>query len=474
MVKNKVPSHIFRGYDIRAIADTELTDENIDKIIKAYATFLYRRRIKKVVVGYDTRLSSKRIHKQTIETLTSCGIDVIDIGLSLTQIVYFAQYAFLAKGAVMITASHNPKEFNGFKFAVGFSDTLIDTEVQLLRVVAQKEDFEFYKGKGKVIKEEVYSLYEKDILSKISNNKSFKIVIDACNGTSGEFLPKFLRAAGHTVVEQNCKLDGNFPNGTPDPTEKEVLTRLGKRVIAEKADVGFAYDCDGDRLGIVDEKGRFIWNDNLVSVFALDILDFMPGSPIVYNTLCSQQVTEVINKAGGKPFMWMTGHSFIKAKVKEIRALFGGELSGHFFFMDNFYGHDDGAYASIRLLNYIERHKTTLGKVVDKLPTYVSSPEIKFGCPDNIKFEFIATKITKEFKKLFGPKAKYIDIDGIRADSGTDMAIVRASQNGPYITVKFEAKTKSGYDRLKKEIKAILTKYKEVDFESGVNKDALD
>ncbi len=468
-----VPSHIFRGYDLRGIAETELTNENVKTIAQAYITMLYERRIRQVVIGYDTRLSSVRIHKVLVDTLLENGVDVIDFGLGLTQIMYFAQYRYLSKGGVFITASHNPSDYNGMKLGIGFSDTMVSEEIIQLRDIAQKGVFKRFPGKGSYQKVETYPDYEKDLLTKVKTTKKYKIVIDACNGTAGAFLPQFLRKAGHEVIEQNCELDGNFPHGTPDPTEKDVLQRLADRVIKEKADAGFSYDCDGDRLGIVDDLGRFIWNDNLVSIYAMDILEYMPGSPIVFNTLCSQQVIDVIKEHGGKPVMWMTGHSFIKAKVKETRAPFGGELSGHFFFMDNFYGHDDGAYASMRLLAYMERKGKSLSQIIDSLPKYISSPEIKFGCPDNRKFQLISNEITADLKRLL-QGAEYVDIDGFRADKDTKMVIIRASQNGPYITVKFEAKDQKDYDWLKIEIKNMLQKYPEVDFASGVNKDALD
>lgn len=467
------PFHIFRGYDIRGLADSELTEDNVIKITRAYITMLFERRIKQVVIGYDTRLSSKRIHKTIVDNLLENGVDVIDFGLGLTQIMYFAQYRYLAKGGIFVTASHNPADYNGVKLGIGFSDTLVSEEIIQLKEIVKSGKYKKFDGKGKYEKVDVYSDYEKDLLNKVSTKKKYKIVIDACNGTAGKFLPHFLRTAGHEVIEQNCELDGNFPHGTPDPTEKHVLQRLADRVIKEKADVGFSYDCDGDRIGIVDENGRFVWNDNLVSIYAMDILQYLPSSPIIFNTLCSQQVIDVIKIKGGKPVMWMTGHSFIKAKVKEIRAPFGGELSGHFFFMDNFYGHDDGAFASMRLLSYMERTKQSLGQIIDSLPKYISSPEIKFGCPDDRKFDLINNEITKDIKKLM-PKADYVSIDGIRADFDTKMLIIRASQNGPYITVKFEAKKQKDYDWLKLEIKKMLQKYKEIDFASGVNKDALD
>jgi phosphomannomutase/phosphoglucomutase len=253
----------------------------------------------------------------------------------------------------------------------------------------------------------------------------------------------------------------------------EVLERLAEGVKKAKADIGFAYDTDGDRMAVVDENGHVLHMDTIVSLFAQDVLDFLPGSQIVYNTLCSRQVTETIESAGGKPVMWLTGHSFIKAKVKETGSPFGGELSGHIFFFDNFYGHDDGAFASVRLLAYLERKNESVSAAVAKLSHYYSSPEIKFGLSDAIKFNFIDTVIRQEFKSLW-PKGAVIDIDGIRVDLADRMVIIRASQNGPYITVKFEGKTEAIYNELKGQLKTLLSKYAEIDWSKGVNIKALD
>jgi len=374
----------------------------------------------------------------------------------------------------MITASHNPKEYNGLKLGVGFSETMITEEIMEYRDLVKSKQFTSLPTKGKHVQKDIFPDYLDDILRHSDPlKKKFKVVVDACSATTGIFIPPLLRKAGCEVIEQNCVPDGNFPVGTPDPTEKEVLERLGKRVIAEKADIGFAYDADGDRLGVVDENGGLLWNDVLVSIFAKDILDFLPGSKIIFNTLCSKQVDEVVKKAGGIPIIWKTGHSFIKAKVREERAPFGGELSGHFFFVDNFYGHDDGAMGTMRMLSYMDRQQKKLSEIVSKLPQYISSPEIKVGCPDATKFELVSKKIGAEIKKLY-PNASYVEIDGVRMDTENEMLIIRASQNGPYLTVKLEGKTQESYDMLKKQVGVILHAFSEIDFTSGVNTKALD
>ncbi len=466
------PDHVFRGYDLRGVVGTDLNEARVENLGKAYATWLLQRRIFDCVLGYDSRLSSPSFRDAMVKGLTESGITVYDIGMTLSQICYFAQYYFRTRGMVMITASHNPKEFNGFKFGIGYSETMLTTDIVEFRELAKSGKFVSRKPKGKHIKKDVTEDYLNDIIRRVDKIGHFKVVVDSCAATTGIFLPKLFRMLGCEVIEQNTKIDGNFPVGVADPTEREVQERLARRVVKEKADIGFSYDTDGDRLGAVDEKGNLIWNDTLVSLFSKDILDFLPGSKIVFNALCSKQVDDVVKEAGGKPVIWLTGHSFIKAKVRDERAPFGGELSGHFYFVDNFYGHDDGAVASLRLLAYLTRRKLTLSQAVKELPQYFSSPEIKVGCADVIKFDVVTNKIGGSIKKLY-PKAKYIEIDGVRMDTEAEMLIVRASQNGPYLTVKFEAKSKKMYDVLKKQVSNILHSLKEVDFKSGVNVDSL-
>jgi phosphomannomutase/phosphoglucomutase len=470
-----VPDHVFRGYDLRGVVGTDLDDENVLILAKAYATYLLQRRIYDCVLGYDSRESSPRFRDIFVKGLTESGIKVFDIGIALSQMCYFAQYYFRTRGMVMITASHNPKEYNGFKFGTGYSETMVTEEIiafkELVKSVESIKSVESVK-KGEHVKYDIFPDYQKDLLRRIGKIKKFKVVVDSCAATTGLFLPKILRSVGCEVIEQNTTPDPNFPVGVADPTEKEVQERLAKRVIAEKADLGFSYDTDGDRVGVVDGAGNLIWNDNLVSIFSKDVLDFAPGSKIIFNVLCSKQVDEVIKQNGGQAIMWRTGHSFIKAKVRDERAIFGGELSGHFFFVDNFYGHDDGAIASLRLLAYLTRVDQTLQETIAKLPHYFSSPEIKVGCADNIKFSVVTNKIGGEIKKLY-PTAKYVEIDGVRMDTEEEMMIVRASQNGPYLTIKFEGKSQEKYDQLKEQVAKILHSIKEVDFKSGVNIDSL-
>lgn len=468
-----IPDHVFRGYDLRGLVGSELNNMTVMQLAKGYATWLIRRRVYDCVLGYDCRLSSPEFRDIMVKNLTESGITVYDIGLTLTQIAYFAQYFFRTRGMVMITASHNPKEYNGFKFGTGFSETMLTEDVIEFRNLVKSNQFITRNPKGTCIKKNLKQIYIDDLLRRVDKIGKYKVVVDSCAGVTGIYIPDILRRVGCEVVEQNTKPDGNFPVGTPDPTESEVQERLAKRVVREKADIGFSYDTDGDRIGVVDGEGNLLWNDTLLSLYACDVLSTLPGSRIVFNALCSKQVPETIKREGGVPVIWKTGHSFIKAKVRDEHAAFGGELSGHMYFLDNFYGHDDGAIATLRLLSYLTRIGKSLKLAILDLPQYVSSPEIKVGCPDKIKFELVSKKIGQEIKKLY-PKAQYVEIDGVRMDTSDEMLIVRASQNGPYLTIKFEAKTKAAYNKLKKQVNKILHTFSEIDFKSGVNTTELD
>ena len=468
----QIPDHVFRGYDLRGVVGADLDEERVELLGKAYATWLLRRNVTDCVVGFDSRESSPAFRDALVKGLTESGVSVFDIGMTLSQICYFAQYHFLTRGMVMITASHNPKEYNGFKFGTGFSETMVTSEIIEFKELVSSGNFITSGAKGTVTQKDIFPIYKADLKRRVNKTGHFKVVIDSCAATTGLFLPTILREAGCEVIEQNTTPDPTFPVGVADPTEKEVLERLAKRVVSEKADMGFAYDTDGDRVGVVDEDGRMLWNDTLVSLFAKDIIVSLPKAKIVYNVLCSKQVDDVIAEAGGTSIMWTTGHSFIKAKVKEEHAPFGGELSGHFFFVDNFYGHDDGAMASLRLLSYLTKVNKSLKNAVNELPPYISSPEIKVFCPDATKFKTVSKDIGDKVKAQY-PNAKFTEIDGIRMDLPGNMFVIRASQNGPYLTAKFEAKTQEKYDELKTFVAKTLKEVSDVDMSKGVNTDAL-
>jgi phosphomannomutase/phosphoglucomutase len=379
----------------------------------------------------------------------------------------------------MITASHNPWNYNGFKMATGYSQTTMKNDIQEIKELAETENFFEAEECGRLEKIDVREDYIKDILKRVRINKKFKIVVDSRHGTTGLYAPEILERAGCEVIARNIELDGHFPKGTPDPTDEEFMKQLGELVVSEKADLGVAFDGDGDRIGVVDEKGRILWNDVLVAIFAQEILGRFPKSKIIYNALCSGLVREVIERNSGEPIMWLTGHAFIKAKIAEEGAAFGGELSGHFFFKDNAYGHDDGTYAILRVLEYLSEKNISLSGLFDSFPKYFSSPEIKIGCPDDKKVEVIK-HLSKKFKEDF-PGGKVSDEttipgnDGTRVDFEDGMMIFRYSQNGPYITVRFEAKDQEAYDKRKVYTREILKGYPDMIWEDElcVNLDAL-
>lgn len=460
---------IFRNYDIRGIVDVDLDNEKVEAIGKAYGTFLNKRKIHQIVVGRDCRLSGEEFQNAFVKGVLSTGIDVIDLGVIMTQMMYFGQYRFQTNGGAMLTASHNPWNFNGFKLGIGFSQTTGPEEVQELRRLVETEEFFVSDKLGTVSKADIKEDYFNDVLKRIRLKKKFKVVVDSHHGTTGIYIPELLRRAGCEVIEINTNVDGHFPDGTPDPTDAHLMNGLAKITIENKAEVGFAFDGDGDRIGLVDEKGHVLWNDVLVAIFSQEILERFPNSKIIYNTLCSQVVREVVKLNGGIPIIWKTGHAFIKAKIAEERAAFGGELSGHFFFADNAYGHDDGSYACLRVLEYLSEKNLTLSQLYESFPVFISSPEIKIGCPDDKKAAVIKD-LSVKFKNDF-PDAQITDDtiipgdDGTRADFADGMMIFRYSQNGPYITVKFEAKDQAKFEERRAYVRKMLKGYPEMIWE---------
>ncbi|MFH0856905.1 MAG: phosphomannomutase/phosphoglucomutase [bacterium] len=476
----KINPYIFRGYDIRGKAGEDLDAKKVELIGKAYGTFLRRRKIRHAVAGRDCRLSGEEYLAAMIKGMRSVGINIINLGMIMTQMMYYAQYRYQTNGGVIITASHNPANYNGMKMAVGYSQTTGPHDIIEIKEIINKGEYYKCEEEGTIEKKDVTEDYYNDLLKKIVLKKKFKVVLDSCFGTTGIYIPEILKRAGCEVIGKNLKVNGSFPLGTPDPTEKKVVDRVAKVVLEERADIGLAFDGDGDRIGLVDEKGNILWNDVLVAIFAQEILERFPGSKIVYNNLCSQVVREVIKINGGIPVMWKTGHSFMKAKISEEKAAFGGELSGHFFFADNFYGHDDGAYAALRLLEYLSEKNKTVGEIYESFPRYISSPEIKIGCPDDKKVAVI-NELTRKFKDDFSD-AEITDSniipndDATRADFDDGMMIFRYSQNGPYITVKFEAKDEKTYEERKKYVRDTLKSYPDMIWkdELCVNLESLD
>lgn len=441
--------HIFREYDIRGIADVDLVDSTAILIGKALGTHLKREGKKSIVVGRDVRLSSERLRNAILSGMTSTGMDAIDVGLVPTPANYFAILHYKADGGMMITGSHNPIDYNGFKMSknVGSVAAIFGEEIQQLKSLIEKNDFE--TGKGTVEVRDVIPEYMAALKERIKINKKLRIVIDAGNGTAGEIGPALFESLGCEVIRLYCELDGTFPNHLPDPTVPKYVKDLIAKVHEHKADAGIGFDGDADRLGVIDNRGRMIFADTLMAIFARDTLTRHPGAQIVFDVKCSQALPEVIKNSGGKPVMWKTGHSILKAKMKELHSPLAGEMSGHIFVADGYLGYDDGIFSAGRLLQILADSGKTLAEIHDSVPAFESTPEIRITCTDAEKFQVVA-ELVEYFKNGY----EVIDVDGARVLFGDGWGLVRASNTQPVLVLRFEAKTE---DRLR-DIVAIFKK----------------
>lgn len=447
----KINSFIFREYDIRGVVDKDLTDDVVRLIGKAFGTYLQRQGGRKLSVGGDVRLSTERFRQILIEGLTSTGVDVVDIGVVPTPVQYFSLFKLNVDGGVMITGSHNPPDFNGFKLAVGQS-TIYGEEIQKLREIIEKD--EFLSGDGQVEKTELIPAYIEDIKSRIKIEGRIKAVVDCGNGAGALVAEKLMRELGVDAFMLYCEPDGRFPNHHPDPTVEANVAALRQRVLELKADLGVAYDGDADRLGVIDDQGEIVWGDRLLILFARDVLKEKKGQKIIFEVKCSQALPEAIEAAGGEPIMWKTGHSLLKKKMKETGATIAGEMSGHLFFADRYYGYDDAIYASARLMELLSREGKKISELLADVPKYYSTPEMRLACPsDEEKFK-IARKAAEYFKEHYD----VIDVDGVRILFGDGWGLVRASNTQPVLVLRFEAKTPERLEEIKN---LVLNKLKE-------------
>ncbi len=410
-----------------------------------------------MVVGYDCRFGSVEIKDGLVKGLRATGRNVIMIGMCLTPMMYWSQYRFKVRGGAMITGSHNPKGWNGLKLGAGFSSTLVAKEIQELYDIIEREDFA--SGKGDYAEAAIFDDYAADLTGRVKVARPLRIVIDTGNGTAGAFAPRIFRDAGLTVVEQFTELDPDFPNHEPDPARTDTVEALGKRVRAEGADLGLAFDGDGDRFGVVDEKGEVIWPDRYMILLARQVLERVPGGKIVFDVKCTQALEEDIRAHGGMPIMWKTGHSHIKAKLHEEKAALAGEMSGHVFFVENYYGFDDGIYSGLRFVEYVSGRKEALSRIMEGTPSYLSTPAINVKCADEVKYD-VVTRLTAELKKDFD---RVIDINGARVVFEDGWGLVRASSNLPELVLRFEARTPERLEEIKRTFRGYLDRYPEVD-----------
>ncbi|MFO0668296.1 MAG: phosphomannomutase/phosphoglucomutase [Polyangiaceae bacterium] len=453
-----VPRHVFREYDIRGVADRDLSDPFVTALGHGLGTTLAKADGTKtrIAVGRDCRLSSPRLFAALTAGLMKAGIDIVDIGVVPTPMLYFAVHHLGTDGGVMITGSHNPPEDNGFKVMRGKA-SFFGADIQTLRERIEREDFASPR-QGSIETTDLLPAYVAMMKERISfAHTDMKFVVDAGNGAGGPTALAVMKGLGLAPDALYCEMDGRFPNHHPDPTVEKNVAALIERVRSTGARVGIAYDGDADRLGAVDANGDIVWGDKLMIIFSRALLAERPGSAIIGEVKCSQTLYDDVAKHGGKPIMWKTGHSLIKTKMKESGALLAGEMSGHLFFADRYFGYDDAVYASMRLLEILSRDGRSLGEMLADVPKTFTTPELRVDCPDAIKFDVVRA-VTEHYKKA---GREVIDIDGARVLFGTPekpaWGLVRASNTGPVLVLRFEATSIEERDRLRAEVEAVVS-----------------
>ena len=439
---------IFREYDIRGVAGESITEEAVETIARAYGTVVAAAGGKTVCVGRDCRKSSPAFRDALAGGITSAGVDVLDIGTVTTPMVYFSAFTENVDGAVMVTASHNPPRYNGLKMCVG-RDSLFGEGIQSIRRLVEKG--EFSSGRGTVHRGDVLEKYLAFLERGVSVEPGLRVAADGGNGTAGVACPEILRRLGCEVHELYMEPDGDFPNHHPDPTVEENLSDLRKTVTGLGLDAGLAFDGDADRIGVVDERGEPVGGDMLLLVYALDILRENPGATIIGDVKCSSVLFEKIREAGGNPVMWKTGHSVIKNKMKREGAELGGEMSGHMFFANRFFGYDDAVYAGLRLLEILSKTGGRVSDLLRGLPETFATPEIRVDCPDEIKF-----RVTEAVKNRLAGLGEVTDIDGVRVEHDDGWGLLRASNTQPALVLRFEARTEARLAEIRETVESAL------------------
>ena len=435
---------IFREYDIRGIAETELQDSGIQDLGRAVGTYLQRHNGKNINLGRDCRLSSERLRNALMAGLKSSGCHVTDIGVVPTPVLYYSVFHLKADGAVMITGSHNPSEYNGFKVVSGAS-TIHGEQIQEVRRLIENRDF--LSGEGTEKLADAVTPYVDEIAAQFRFDRRVKVVFDAGNGTAGPIMKRLIAKLNCEATTLFFDMDGRFPNHHPDPTVPANLALLIDAVKREGAELGIAFDGDSDRIGAVDENGEVVFGDQLMIVYSREILSRKPGATFIGEVKCSQTLYNDIRERGGNGIMWKTGHSLIKAKMKEEHAELAGEMSGHMFFADRDYGFDDALYAACRLIEIVARSGCPLSAQLADVPKMVSTPEIRVDCPDEVKFDVVA-RVSEHFRKLY----PILDVDGVRVLFPHGWGLVRASNTQPVLVLRFEAATRELLQQYRKEV----------------------
>lgn len=442
---------IFREYDIRGIADSDFDTDFAFTLGRAYGTLALAQGKKRVSVGRDCRLTSEKYAVALRQGLCATGLTVLDIGVCPTPLMYFSLHHYDLNGGIQVTGSHNPPEHNGFKICLG-KITIHGEEIQELRKLIERGTF--VSGQGTEEPALIIPSYQEFISRQFGHlGRRIAVVVDAGNSTAGPVAPDIFRALGCQVTELFCDMDGRFPNHHPDPTIPENLTHLIAMMKETGAEIGIAYDGDADRLGLVDRSGRIIWGDEMMVVFSRDILQRHPGAVIVSEVKCSQRLFDDIAQQGGKSIMWKAGHSLLKAKMRETGALLGGEMSGHMFFADRYFGYDDAIYASCRVLEILGKTGKELSELLADLPPSFTTPEIRVDCPDALKFH-VAEKVRDHFRGRY----EIIDVDGVRVKFADGWGLVRASNTQPVLVLRFEATTEGKLAEYRTLVEGVVAK----------------
>src|SRR6059058_495890 len=444
---------IFKAYDVRGIVPSTLTEEVAEALGRAFGTMALKEGEKAVAVGRDGRLSGPSLSAALVRGLVASGVDVVDIGMVTTPMLYFAANT-LCNSGIQVTGSHNPKDYNGFKMVLA-GRAIYGDEIQSLRRMIETAGWDQPAAPGKVRNVNVFAPYRDRIKGDIKLARPLRIVVDCGNGVAGASAPEIYRAIGCEVIEMYSEVDGNFPNHHPDPSKPENLRDLIAKLKETGADLGLAFDGDGDRLGIITREGNNIYPDRQMMLFAKDVLSRVPGGSILYDVKCTQRLGPAIEAAGGKPVMYKTGHSLIKAKMKELDSPLGGEMSGHIFFKERWYGFDDGTYAGCRLLEILSRSPNP-SAILDALPTSFSTPELNVKCQEGEPHRVVAELV----KKASFPQAKVSTIDGLRVDWDDGFGLIRASNTTPVLVLRFEGHTQEAMHRIEGEMLSLLRSVK--------------
>ncbi|MCF8054361.1 MAG: phosphomannomutase/phosphoglucomutase [Deltaproteobacteria bacterium] len=437
---------VFREYDVRGLVENDLHENFVYNLGRAIGTLAGGQGI--MSIGRDCRLSSAKLAAVLADGLMASGITIVDIGLCATPMLYFSIHQLKLDGGVMVTGSHNPPEFNGFKICIG-KETIHGEKIQQLYQIMLAESF--HQGRGGRSATSVTNAYATRLLSDIQIRKGIKVAVDSGNGVGGIFLLPLLKECGCEVLDLYCTPDGSFPNHFPDPTVAENLSDLISLVKKEKAELGIAFDGDADRIGAITDNGDIVWGDLLLALFARDILRKNHGATIIGEVKCSNRLYDAIALSGGKGIMWKAGHSLIKEKMKETGALLAGEMSGHMFFADRYYGYDDAIYAALRLLEVISREEKPLSQIMSVFPPSFSTPEIRIECPDAKKFA-----VVEEVKTILAKSYETNTIDGVRIASKEGWGLLRASNTQPVLVLRFESDSQAGLTKIRSVVEETL------------------